>query len=451
MSMAAAELPFLVAVLFLLVVASGICAAVEASASRSQQRRLEELIASGVDQADAALRAGKELGAKIEAARFVAAASAILLGWLGAPPLYRALSGALIPVVSQGLGQALSGVFALALLLLFQLVLGQLIPQRLATPAGSSPPRFLEQLALWVYRLFSPLIVLTHALAQGLVAIMGGRRFGEKGELAHGSLELIALRSWSKGPYGATQREILKRYFAFEEKTVGELMVPRQDVAALPSSMRMREAKDAARQFGFTRYPVFDGERQHVIGIVHLRDLIDAADATPRAPVTDAMQAAVTLSPRTPASEALRTMRAGGSHLAVVVDDHGEAVGIVTVEDILAELVLEGHEGQRPPQSLPSSVELAPGLWELDSQLLVQEVEDLLDVDLDDAGLQTIGSYVFSRLGRKPKPGDSVKVDGFIFEVIAVQGARVRRLRAQRTREAPPPEAPAAPGERPSD
>ena len=81
----------------------------------------------------------------------------------------------------------------------------------------------------------------------------------------------------------------------------------------------------------------------------------------------------------------------------------------------------------------------------------MQEVEDLLDVDLDYAGLQTIGSYVFSRLGRKPKPGDSVKVDGFIFEVIAVQGARVRRLRAQRTREAPPPEAPAAPGERPSD
>ncbi|HLS91624.1 MAG TPA: hemolysin family protein [Limnochordia bacterium] len=451
MSMAATELPFLAAVLFLLVVASGISAAVEASASRSQERRLEELIASGVDRAEAALRAGKELGAKIEAARFLGMVSAILLGWLGAPPLYQALSGVLAPVLSPALSRALSAALALVLLLLVQLVFGQLVPQRLMSQAESPAPRFLEQLALWIGRLFSPVIVLTHALAQGLVMLLGGRRLGAKGEFTHGSLELIALRSWSKGPYGATQREILKRYFAFEEKTVGELMVPRQDVAALPSSMRMREAKDAARQLGFTRYPVFDGERQRVIGIVHFRDLIDAADATPRAPVTDAMQAAVTLSTRTPASEALRAMRAGGSHLAVVVDDHGEAVGIVTVEDILAELVLEGSEGQGTSEALPPSVQLAPGLWELDSQLLVQEVEDLLDVDLDDAGLQTIGSYVFSRLGRKPKLGDSVKVDGFIFEVIAVHGARVRRLRVQRTREAPPSAAPAAPAKPPSD
>src|SRR5690606_2729391 len=195
MSMAATELPLLAAVLFLLVVASGISAAVEASASRSQERRLEELIASGVDRAEAALRAGKELGAKIEAARFLGMVSALLLGWLGAPPLYQALSGVLAPVLSPALSRALSAALALVLLLLVQLVFGQLVPQRLMSQAESPAPCFLWQLALWFCRLFSPLLSFALTLAQGMIMLLGARCLCAKGEFTHGSLEWSELRS----------------------------------------------------------------------------------------------------------------------------------------------------------------------------------------------------------------------------------------------------------------
>lgn len=437
MSTATGEIPFLIAAFLFLILVNGVCAIVETTASRSQKQRLDELIASGVDRAEAALRAGKELGAKIEATRVLTAMSTILLGWLGGPLVYQAILGSLIPALAPRLARPLAAFVALWVIVLIHLVLGQLVPQRLALAAFSSPG-LLGRLTLRIHRILFPYIFLVHGLAAGLSKLGGRRLQAHEPELGRGALELIALQSWSRGPYGATQREILKRYFAFEEKTVAELMIPRQDVAALPASMRMREARDAARQFGFTRYPVFDGDRQHMIGVVHFRDLIDAADVTPRAPVTDVMQTPVTVSPRTPASEALRAMRAGGSHLALVAEEHGEAVGIITVEDLLAELVLESSGDDRSKTSRPASVQLAPGLWELDSRLLVQEVEDLLDADLHHAGLQTIGNYVFGRLGRKPKLGDSVKADGVVFEVIAVHGARIRRLRAQRTREAPP-------------
>ena len=192
------------------------------------------------------------------------------------------------------------------------------------------------------------------------------------------------------------------------------------------------------RQFGFTRYPVYDGEHEHMIGVVHFRELIDAADISPRAPVSDVMHTAVTLSPRTAASEALQTMQTRGSHLAVVAAEKGTALGIITIEDLLGELLLDGP-GQAGGGALPRSVEVAPGVFEIDGSLVVQEVEDLLDVDLHYAGLETIGGYVFGRLGRKPKVGDSVKADGVIFDVVDVHGARIRRLRAQRSREAPPP------------
>lgn len=440
MSLDAGQIPFRIAAILALFVLNAALAVAEAAAARLRDQRLEELVQAGVPRGEAALRSGRELGAQIETARLATTLTALVAGWLGLPLVYRPLERLLAPALPGWLAVTLAALAGLVVVGLAHLVFAQLLPQRVGARGDTNRVRAFCRFALLVHRIGAPLAALAHALVSALAGLLGVRR-GPEDEPNPSSVELglATLRSRSLGAHGATQREILKSYFSYKEKTVGELMVPRHNVAALPSSMRLHEAKDAARQFGFTRYPVYDKSDEYVIGVVHYRDIIDAADVAPRAPVSDVMHAAVSLSPRTPASEALQLMQARGSHLAVVTSEQGAAIGIVTVEDLLREMLLEGSSRKERPAPLPRSVEVAPGVFELDASLVVQEVEDLLDVDLHQAGFETIGGYVFGRLGRKPKVGDSVKVHGVVFDVIAVHGARIQRLRAQRSREAPPP------------
>lgn len=440
MSLDAGQIPFRIAAILALFALNAVLVIAEAASLRLKERRLEELVQRGVSRGEAALRAGKEVGAQMEAARLATTLTALVTGWLGLPLVYEPLHRLAAQVLGGWPAAVLAAVLGLLAVGLAHLVVAQLLPQRLGARGDAGRMGPFCRIALFVHRFVAPVAAPAHALSSALARLFGiGPKPDEEGEPSSVQLGLATLRSRSLGVHGATQREILKSYFSYKEKTVADLMIPRHDVAALPSTMRLEHAKDVARHFGFTRYPVYDGDEEYVIGVVHYRDIIDAADVTPRAPVADVMHAALSLSPRTPASEALRMMQERGSHLAVVASEQGAAVGIVTVEDLLSELLLEPSAREERPAPPPRSVEVAAGVFELDSSLLVQEVEDLLDVELQPAGLETIGSYVFGRLGRKPKVGDSVKAHGIVFDVVAVHGARIKRLRAQRSREAPPP------------
>lgn len=439
MSLDTGHIPFLLAAAVVLLAVNASLVIAQAAAVRLKEKRLEELVDAGVPRGEAAVRAAKEAGAQIEAARLATTWTALILGWLTLPLIYGPVSMALASALPPWLAAVVAALAGLLLVGLVHLIFAQLLPERIGARAKLERVRPFSRFALICHPIGAPYMSLAHVLANLLARLFGvGRRQQEEVDLSTVELSMVALRSRSQGARGATQREILRSYFSYKERTVEELMVPRQHVAALPSTMRLSEAKDAARQFGFTRYPVYDGDDESIIGVVHYRDLIDAADVTPRLPVSDVMHAALSLSPRTPASQALQMMQERGSHLAVVASEQGAAVGIVTIEDLLREILLDGSSASQRAEPPPRSVEVAPGVFEIDSSLIVQEVEDLLDVDLHHAGFDTIGGYVFGRLGRKPKVGDSVKAYGVVFDVLEVHGARIKRLRAQRSREAPP-------------
>ena len=442
MAIEAEKAPAILAVLLILILVNGAFVIAQARAGSQRDKRLEEHVAKGLDRARAALAAAREVQAQEEAARLVTALVLVALGLWGVPIVYRWLYALFSPLPEFAAATAAIAVAILGVVFV-HLVLSQYVPERLARLPSST--RALSTIVLVFYRLAYPFWWLAHKAEAAISRIAEGRLPRPTAQQSlPGPAGVLALASRGRGLLGATQREILTAYFDYNERSLGEIMVPLRDVASVSSSMRIREARDAVRHFGFTRYPVYEGEPDHIIGFVHYRELVDGAEAMPRAPVTDVMHSTITLASRMPVSEALQAMQARGCQIAVVADEHGATMGIVTVEDILVELVLESPPQPRE-EPLPRSVEVAPGVFEVDGGLLVEEVEDLLDADVEHAGFETIGGYVFGRLGRKPKIGDTVNAGCLVIEVIEARGARIKRLRVQRSRGAPPPRLKATP------
>ncbi|MFS8572836.1 MAG: hemolysin family protein [Clostridia bacterium] len=433
--MEAGHAPVILTALLVLIVINAAFVAAKAGGALRRDKHLEELVARGLSRAEAALAAAREVQRLHEAANLVTTLVLALVGWWGVPLLYRSFSGLFDPLLPAPARAAAAGALAVLVAAGVHLVFVQILPERWAARFGPAP--FLRGAVSVVHKLAQPFLWLVYRTAAGIGRLTGARRPGGEGlEMPPGSPGMIALASRGRGSLGATQREILQAYFDYRERPVEEVMIPLKDVASVASTMRIREVRDAVRHFGFTRYPVYDAEPDRIIGFVHFRELVEAAEVTPRAPVTDVMHSTVTVSSRAPVSEALQAMQSRGCPLAVVADERGATLGIVTVEDLLIELL--AGDG-RPPGQLPPSVEVAAGVYEVDAALPVEEVEDLLDVDLDHVGFETLGGFVSQRLGRKPKIGDAVRVSGLVFEVIGVRGARVTRIRVQRTRQAPRP------------
>ena len=412
------------ALLALATAMSALFASLEGALAGTRRKRLEKRLSSGKDRVKAVLETDREIRSGLLAARVGTALAHLLGGWAAAGAVLAGGGGG-----SPG-ARAAFAVTAFLAAGLFMAVFGQLLPRNLVKEQGPFSNAAARALAAVVW----PVAAAAGWITEALLRIFR-RRGRQDGELKEDEANLLLLSSYRMGEAGAAQRELIGRVFGFAEDTLRDAMTPRSDVACVSSTMRVREALDVVRHLGFTRYPVCEGGKDRVIGVVHFRDLIEAADAGGRRPVTDVMRPALSLDADLPLSEALAAMRRHRAHMAVVVDESGDALGIATVDDILTRMVSEPQAEAFPRGEVR---EAAKGVYEFGGDLLVEDVEDALDVDLEHAGVATIGGYIAEKFGRRPKVGDSIKISGFVFDVMEMRGPRIASLRAQRSKEVAP-------------
>ena len=413
---------------------SALYAAAESLLFVEGRERIEKRLAAGEQGAGTVLsgtRALQEELAAVQAAGLVTTLGlGVSLGRLGTAAA-KALAGSLAAGWIAAIG--LAG-FVLAAFL--HAALGVVLPRALG---ANRPPSWLAKAATALVRVSAPAVLpfvrLVERATRSLLGLAGRRPADSpKGLYPVEELGAILLRSHRYGILGAAQRELLHSIFNFRERSAKEVATPRSEMACVYASMRVSQALEAVRQFGFTRYPVCDGDKERVIGVVHFRDLVDAADADPKQWVTDVMDSVLHVPESAPASEVLKELQARRAHLAIVVGEHDQVVGMITLEDLLEEFFSPPRAGG----DFPHIKAVAPDTFELDGSLIVEEVEDALGVELRHAGLETIGGYVFGRLGRKAQEGDTLKVNGVLFDVLEMRGPRITRLRAHKTREIPP-------------
>jgi putative hemolysin len=304
------------------------------------------------------------------------------------------------------------------------LVLGELVPKRLAlqraerVATAMAPP--LDRFA----SLMRPVIWLLSKSTDVVVRMLGGDPRAGREEITEE--ELRDLLSGHEA-LGEEERRIVEEVFAAGERQLREVMRPRTEVDFLDSAMPVYQAVKIASEMPHSRYPVVRGSSDDIVGFVHVRDLF-APDIANRSIRVGELARDIVLLPATKRIlPALSEMRREGGHIAVVVDEYGGTAGIVTLEDLVEELVGDIRDeydaaDEFPPRSLG-------GAMEIDGLLNIEDFAEQTGVDLPDGPYETVAGYVMAALGRLPGEGDSVVIDGHQLEVLSLDGRRAARLR----------------------
>ena len=326
---------------------------------------------------------------------------------------------------SSGLAGAV-GIVGVTLAISFvTLVLGELVPKRLALQRAEAaatlfaPP--LNRLAVG----FRPVIWLLSKCTDGMVRLLGGDPNAGREPISDAELRgLVA----SHESLTNDERRLIDDVFAAAERAVSEVMVPRTEVTFLDAAMTVSKAAKVAKESPHSRYPVVGRGQDDVLGFVHIRDLLlGDANADRHRTVGSVAREVKALPGSKHVLSALSEMRREGHHLAIVVDEYGGTDGIVTLEDLIEEVI--GDIRDEYDQQGGESRRLLDGAVDVDGKVNLDEIADISGLTLPDGPYATIAGYVMSVLGRLPATGDEVEVEGYRLRVTVVDGRRAARIR----------------------
>jgi putative hemolysin len=225
--------------------------------------------------------------------------------------------------------------------------------------------------------------------------------------------------------------ELIERVLRLDRLTARDIMVPRTDIVAVPFELSVRDAIAVARQTRHSRLPVYQGTIDRIVGIVHVRDLLRfALESAEGIKVGDVMREAYFIPESKRVDELLRDLQHQRVHMAIVVDEFGGTAGIVTIEDVLEEIVGEIQDEYDAEAPLVERLSADEAI--VDGRISLEEIADTFGVSLEEEESSTIGGLVQAHLGRIPQPGESVRVDGLEVTVLEVAGNRVRKLSVRR-------------------
>jgi putative hemolysin len=325
--------------------------------------------------------------------------------------------------LSSGVADAVALLGITLVISYFALVLSELAPKRLALQRAEGIALFVAPLVELMARVSGPVIWLLSRSSDLVVRQLGGDP-----TLARGVINEQELRDLVVGhtALDEEEREILDDVFSLNERQLRELMVPRTEVDFLDASLPVTRAVREVVAQPHSRYPVIRGNADDVVGFVHVRDLLDPALSGRSVRVGELARDVLLLPSTKPALSALTVMRNDGRHLAIVVDEYGGTACIVTLEDLVEEVVGDIRD-EYDVEDVPTRNDA--GEWELDGLTNLDDFEDEMGWALPDGPYETVAGFVMNELGRVPRLGDWIEVDGHRLDVVAVDGRRASRIR----------------------
>jgi CBS domain containing-hemolysin-like protein len=321
---------------------------------------------------------------------------------------------------------AVGSVLAIAVLTYFHIVLGEMVPKSLALQRAERTVLWTAPLIRWTRWLLYPLVVTLNAIGNALLRMAGIDRQSASQHQFYTPEELayVIEESEEGGQLRAESGQVLRQLLGFDELTAGEVMVPRVRVAGLPLEAPPEELRRVLRESPHTRYPVFRQTIDHVVGYVHVKDLLPKI--LENRPVQEADVRPVPFVPETATlDKVLATMRRENAPMVIVMDEHGGTAGIVSLKDLLDEVVGEvQEEGEEP------AIRKDPdGALHVKGTLRVDELAEELEIEIEQEDVDTVSGLILSVLGRPPAVGDAVIYGGLRFEVTAVEGHGVKMCR----------------------
>jgi CBS domain containing-hemolysin-like protein len=426
-------------VIVVLLLLSGFFVAVEFALVRSRRTRLEAMVRNGDRLAAFAYRATGNLARVLSASQLGITLASLGLGWAAESSLGHIFEGwfAAMPfAIEASLRGSIAAAVALTVATFMHVVFGELAPRAAALNHPEEFARLLAPPLLVFAWLTSPFTLVLNKSAS-LVLRLFGQRADVRDESVHSPDELRMLVEHSEEG-GALQKqdaELIEGVFEFSEKNAREVMTPRTDVVALSADATLDEVLATVEESNFSRYPVYDGTLDNVIGVVLAKDLLRVLRREPQDFELRQIMREVHVVPGSrEVEEVLADFKRRKEHMAVVLDEFGGTAGIVTMEDLLEEIVGEIlDEYDEPAQRASTS---SSGETVLPGETHIADLNEQYGLDVPDEDYTTIGGYVFGVLGRLPQTGDRIHGGGATFTVREMDGRRIKTVAMVKRREA---------------
>jgi CBS domain containing-hemolysin-like protein len=427
--------PFRLVAVLLLVGANAFFVAAEFALVASRRTRIEAMVRRGDAKARVVKRALQSLDRYISGTQLGITLASLGLGWIGEPALagtltqlFAALPSPLDRIATHGVAATV----AFIIITFLHIVLGELAPKALALLHPEQTSRWVAPPLILFTAATNPFIWLLNGAANSILRLLGARTPTER-ERVHSPEEIRMLVEQSRktGRLDADDARLLEGVFEFSEKTAREVMTPRTEMVALPADLTLEEAADQVAVAGRSRYPVYGDSLDDILGVVHAKDILAGLRSAKGGSLRAVLRPAVFVPGTREVEDVLADMKRQKIHLAIVLDEFGGTAGLVTMEDLLEEIVGPIYdEYDRPSGELRvASGGAAPIIA---GSVPIREVNSAFGLDLGEEDYTTIGGFLFGAIGRLPRPGDQVAVKGAVFEIVEVEGRRVGTVRVLR-------------------
>jgi putative hemolysin len=417
------------------VLTNGFFVAAEFALVSVRKTRIAELVARGQAGAEAVQHAIDNPDRVIAATQLGITLASLAIGRL--EPLLSKLLEPLVrflpPNMQTELTYTIIAVFSFSLLTFLTVVVGELAPKSIALQDPERTSLFVARPTLLIARIFKPAIWVLYKSGAALLRLLGVQPASGHG-LVHSvdELKMLVDASTEGGVVEKDEKEMLHAVFDFGEMVVRQVTVPRTEVVAVEANTPLDEIIRLTTQSTYTKFPVYDENLDSVAGIVHVKDLLvamqspDCTNCTARSLMREPLFVPETL----PVSALLRLFRDNRQHIAIVLDEFGGTAGLVTLEDLMEEIVGEVSDLFDP--AAPGIQPQPDGSFLVDGLTLIEEVNQDLDLDLKEEYYDTIAGYVMGRLGRIPHLQDVVEADGVRLQVEEMDRLRIARVRLEK-------------------
>ncbi|GAA0322175.1 hemolysin family protein [Bacillus carboniphilus] len=399
---------------------------------RSSQ--LDALIAEGNKKALAAKRVTTHLDEYLSACQLGITITALGLGWLGEPTIERLLRPLLHDLeFSESLSHIISFIVAFSTITFLHVVIGELAPKTVAIQKAVQVTLLFATPLIWFYRFMYPFIWTLNGSARLIVKMFGMETVSEN-ELAHSEEELRILlsESFQSGEINQSEYKYMNKIFEFDDRVAREIMVPRTEIVAININASLKEILETVKEEGFTRYPVIEEDKDNIIGFINIKQLLTDCvyeDCPEEAPVYQYLKPTIRVIETIPIHDLLVIMQKERSHMTILLDEYGGTAGLVTVEDILEEIVGDIRD-EFDKDEIPEVRKLSDHHYILDAKILLEDVNQLLNIEILEEDIDTLGGWFLSKKMDVQK-GDQLIEQNVAFTVSEIEGHHIQYIDVQ--------------------
>lgn len=391
--------------------------------------RIDQLIAEGNKKAIIAKKVAHNLDYYLSACQLGITVTALGLGWLGEPTVEKILH----PVFeSLGIPSAASTLIsftvAFSIVTFLHVVIGELAPKSLAIQFAEKMTLLLARPLYWFGKLMALFIWTLNGSARVLLRMFGVQPAGHEQAHSEEELKIIMTQSYQSGEINQTELSYMENVFTFDERVARDIMVPRTQMVTLEKSMTREEIIAILVEYKYTRYPITDnGDKDHIIGFVNVKELVKNYAAGRESQLTDFIHELPVIHEGSPLQDVLLKMQSDRVHMALVIDEYGGTAGIITMEDILEEIVGDIRD-EFDADEIAEIQQISKDVYHINGRVLLSDIEKQFNISFEDSeSVDTIGGWIHLR-NIDIMPNDTFEYGGHRWTVLEVDNYQILKV-----------------------